>query len=325
MVQPDLYLLGIGDNLREAREKSGLKLADASAFLRIREDYLTALESEDFGRLPGKAYAIGFIRSYATYLGLDAEDLITGFKSVAEPDAAEPLPYNMAEERAPIAPFVKWGGAGLLILVVYLIWLFTGAPSQTVSETVSETASETASASSTSSEPSGIRQPENPSPSEPAQTLASNAPITAAPLADAAQSAADAARVEVKELLDDTLAEADTSPVADTLPVADSLPVSDAGADAETAPAADHLVQIRAKRRTWMRIENGEGKVLFSSIVSQGGTFTLEAGTTYFLATRDAGALEYIVDAQAGQSVGRRGQIVTKRQIDRNAIVKAQP
>ena len=70
----------IGDKLRAAREAANATLDDISALLKIRSDHLQALENDDFERLPGSVYAIGFIRTYATHLGLNAGELIERYK-----------------------------------------------------------------------------------------------------------------------------------------------------------------------------------------------------------------------------------------------------
>lgn len=67
---------GIGERLRSAREARGLSLDEIEAATRIRRRYLEALEAEAFDQLPGPAYAKGFLRTYASYLGLPAEDLV---------------------------------------------------------------------------------------------------------------------------------------------------------------------------------------------------------------------------------------------------------
>ncbi|MHB1125529.1 MAG: helix-turn-helix domain-containing protein [Bacillota bacterium] len=66
----------IGESLRKAREEKGLSLRQVEEATKIRTCYLDALENEDFQRLPGLFYAQGFIRSYARFLGLDAEQWI---------------------------------------------------------------------------------------------------------------------------------------------------------------------------------------------------------------------------------------------------------
>jgi cytoskeleton protein RodZ len=64
-------MFDIGASLREARTRRGLSLDDVTAGLRIRERYVTALEEERWELMPGEAYAKGFLRMYAEFLGLD--------------------------------------------------------------------------------------------------------------------------------------------------------------------------------------------------------------------------------------------------------------
>lgn len=67
---------GTGVLLARTRKELGLSVADVAYHLRIREGYITAIESGRFSELPGKAYALGFMRNYAQFLGLDAEELM---------------------------------------------------------------------------------------------------------------------------------------------------------------------------------------------------------------------------------------------------------
>jgi cytoskeleton protein RodZ len=71
--QPSLARLALGSSLAAARLGRGLDLRDAERDTRIRMRYLSALEHEEFDALPGDAYALAFLRTYARYLGLDAE------------------------------------------------------------------------------------------------------------------------------------------------------------------------------------------------------------------------------------------------------------
>lgn len=67
---------GIGRALQRAREGRGKTLEEASRETRIRTEYLQALERERFDRLLGDVYARGFLRSYSSYLGLDADRVL---------------------------------------------------------------------------------------------------------------------------------------------------------------------------------------------------------------------------------------------------------
>ena len=93
-------MFDIGASLREARELRGLSLDDAQQHLRIRGRYLTALEDEQWELLPGEAYAKGFLRTYAEYLGLDGTLYVDEFNErVAAQDEEPIVPESLAPSR----------------------------------------------------------------------------------------------------------------------------------------------------------------------------------------------------------------------------------
>jgi cytoskeletal protein RodZ len=66
----------VGTRLKERREKLGLTLEEAALRTRIRMFQLECLENNRFSELPGPVYVIGFIKVYASYLGLDSNPLL---------------------------------------------------------------------------------------------------------------------------------------------------------------------------------------------------------------------------------------------------------
>src|SRR5258707_11403733 len=56
-------------------------LATVSKALKIRKDHLEAIEEDRIDALPGRTYAVGFVRSYADYLGLDTAQCLERFKA----------------------------------------------------------------------------------------------------------------------------------------------------------------------------------------------------------------------------------------------------
>ena len=65
----------IGATLRDTRTRRKIDLAEVESETKIRVRYLRALEDEEWDVLPGGAYTRSFIRTYATFLGLDGERL----------------------------------------------------------------------------------------------------------------------------------------------------------------------------------------------------------------------------------------------------------
>ena len=284
----DDFELGVGAALRDARVARNLSLAEVSALLRIREAHLEAIELEDFEQLPGNVYAIGFIRTYAQYLELNESDLIMRFKAASVESGMADMVFEEEEETEQISGALKISLLVVGALVVYVLWLVAGTQNDGITvSTVVQT------------------------PAAPVEAPA--APTPPAVVADeaAAASAAAAETPATPRALDGAAPAAATiEGPADVQPNAQLI---------DTTPAPSK-VEIRATRRTWMRLENAQGRVLFSSVIDEGEGFELPDDMDYILATRDAGALTYFVNNQAVAPVGRRGQILTNRNLKRADI-----
>lgn len=301
----------IGIVLRRAREAQNASLEDISALLKIREDHLQALETNDFDRLPGHVYAIGFIRTYATHMGLNAGELISLFKEATMSLPIEDAAYNEAGGE-PVSLGLKVGLGVFAVFLVYLMWLIAGGAGTSEREaSVAPRDSVAASAEApVEVQVEAVPAPVATPPERPAVETNITQPV-------APQAAAPAVGEEAGEPVQ-AVGASEAVEVA-ALQAPQQLIVED------SQPVVPQIVEIRASRRTWMRIENTDGTVLFSSIIRDGESFTLEENTPYTLATRDAGALHFHVDEEKVGDVGRRGQILTARQIDRAGIIALNP
>ncbi|MGH2723253.1 MAG: helix-turn-helix domain-containing protein [Actinomycetota bacterium] len=101
---------GIGRALRRARLQQGKSLEDASRDTRVRTDYLDALEREDWGALAGDVYVRGFLRSYARYLGLSPDKVISVYERANRRSAPPPAPVERSPGVAPSEVVVLTGG-----------------------------------------------------------------------------------------------------------------------------------------------------------------------------------------------------------------------
>ena len=115
----------VGALLRTAREASGRNLQSVSQQLRIRAVYLRAIEEGDFGSLPGTTYAVGFVRSYADFLGLDGPDIVRRFREEVEELGRRTqlvFPVTPAEGKIPGGAIVLM--AILIAGIVYGTWFY---------------------------------------------------------------------------------------------------------------------------------------------------------------------------------------------------------
>ena len=94
----------VGEILRRTRLHYGQSIEEIEAALRIRACQIEAIESGDLKKLPGKVYALGFVRSYAEYLGLDGDKMVKLFKTQAignAPEAELHFPMPASEGQLP--------------------------------------------------------------------------------------------------------------------------------------------------------------------------------------------------------------------------------
>lgn len=73
--------LPVGEILRRARLQYEMEIPLVSSRLNIRPEHIAAIEAGDITRLPGRVYAIGFVRAYANFLQLDSDKVVYLFKS----------------------------------------------------------------------------------------------------------------------------------------------------------------------------------------------------------------------------------------------------
>lgn len=125
-----------GGQMHAARLALGQDISTVAGQLRIRRDQIEAIEGGDFDALPGRAYSIGFVRTYAEYLGLDEVEIVTAFK--AEFDAAKTsgpalvFPEAEEESRIPRGAFVVV--AVLALAALYGVWTLTVSADRVVEE-----------------------------------------------------------------------------------------------------------------------------------------------------------------------------------------------
>lgn len=75
----DSYDVSLGDEMRGERASLGKSLEDAERDLRIKAKVITAIENCDLSGFTNQSVIAGYVRSYAKYLGMDAEDCYTRF------------------------------------------------------------------------------------------------------------------------------------------------------------------------------------------------------------------------------------------------------
>ncbi|HTJ27899.1 MAG TPA: RodZ domain-containing protein [Candidatus Limnocylindria bacterium] len=121
----------LGEEFRSAREARGLTLSDVAEQIHIRSVYLNAIENEEWPSIGAPVYVRGFIRTYARFLGLDAETAVSRFNDtvpVERPGTHAPTPTVIERERSGPSVWAVVGGIVALLLVAFVgyeWWQFT--------------------------------------------------------------------------------------------------------------------------------------------------------------------------------------------------------
>lgn len=135
----------IGERLRTAREAKGVDLLRAERETKIRRHYLDALERGEYAALPASVYTKGFLRNYALYLGLDADDILAQWHSERGEAASGPVMVGPQPLEAPgrgfvFTPGLVVGAVLALAVVAFAVYLglqllrFSEPPTITVTD-----------------------------------------------------------------------------------------------------------------------------------------------------------------------------------------------
>ena len=122
----------LGSKLRTVREAKGLTYDYISRETNISSRYLEALENEDFTPFPGEPYAMGFLKNYGEYLGLDTEELQSLYRSIKLRE--QPVPVEQLLRNPSPLPKIFGGVAAALAVLALaggVIFFINRSPGET--------------------------------------------------------------------------------------------------------------------------------------------------------------------------------------------------
>jgi cytoskeleton protein RodZ len=289
--EADTPLDTVGQDLRAARLRRGDDLASVSRALKIRKDHLEALEEDRFEQLPGRAYAIGFMRSYADYLGIDPVQSVERFKleiagrgSDALPAAA--LPAVEEERQLPHGWIII--AAVVVLLVGYGVYRLAVSADSLVNQPIAAVPTQLAPA------PAKIAKKAPPPPAQ-AATPPGQVATTTPPPADT------------------------TNPLSlmpGQQPAAAPLPAGQVyGAANKSA-----RVILRIKQATRILVEGPDGKVFINRTLQPGDTYNVPLVEGVTLTAQNGNAVELDLDGQAMGTASNSSDAVEALPLDPQGV-----
>jgi len=311
-----------GADLRAARERLGWALSDVARMLRIRPSYLEALEDGCLTRLPGNVYALGFLRTYATALGLEPDEVGRRFRAEAgaiHKHSKLVFPAPVADRGLPAGALILLG----LILVggAYIGWYRLSGEGKLPAETVIPVPARLANlADQALPGPDGrvtiveppvpapapaARQPEDDNQFEPRQAAAENplllpdpAPPPPPPIEEMHASIPGA-----------------TATTAIAMPVTPPMRRAEEPSQRSTDPSSAtgdpdaSRVMLRFTGDTWVQVRERGGQTLLSKVMKAGETFAVPSRDNLVLTTGNAGRVDILVDGALMPPLGGAGAV----------------
>ena len=282
-VPPPAGAARVGAELRTARQRLGWALPDVAAGLRIRLVYLEAIEDGHLSELPGNAYAMGFVRTYANSLGLDPDEVARRFRAEAQEITQKTrlsFPAPVPQRGIPAGAVILLGF--IILAGAYVGWYRYSGHDETA---MTQTASAIPDKFADKVPPSPNQSPQVTSLLAAGQPLSPPLTVTPAPAAAPASAMPEPIRVPVN--------------VAPPAPV----PV--------VPPPASSGVVLRAKAGQFVKVQDPNGSVLLDHPLKTGETWAVPLKPGLTLTTPNAGGLEVLVN---GTPIPAFGPVGTLRQ-----------
>ncbi|MCA9475436.1 MAG: helix-turn-helix domain-containing protein [Nitrospira sp.] len=296
---------GFGKFLQEARERKRLSLEDVASQTRIQPKYLEALESENFGCLPGKVFAKGFVRSYAKTIGADEEEALQRFldasRNFYEQNHLEQQHQQTAVQAEHRGKFNRNLVLGLFVILGVGIFYFLPSQQETQDTT-----------------------PEVDVPSSPNQLEPSLAPVTGEQITNSSSSKGDSPLPE-----DSSLPESSTAPdpantteappqpsevspnqlPQSTPPLESSPEPKPSEPTSPTTQIGNYLLEIEATQLTWVVVRSDD-QLPNEALLQPGQRITWKASKQFLLTLGNAAGVVVRLNGEPQGPFGKPGQVV---------------
>jgi cytoskeletal protein RodZ len=338
----------VGDLLRRTREGYGQDIDAVAMQLRIRNNYLRAIETGRFRDLPGSTYAVGFVRTYAEYLGLDAQEVLRRFREEAAEVSGQTqliFPAAATEGKFP-------GGAILLLSVLlagiaYGAWYYLsdqranvldlipavpeqimglvsgnpapagGAADPSISGTVEPEVAE-AQAAEPQAQAQAVAEASEPEAPDDDVAVAEPPAVVDEASSEAVPSSEPEPQLEVEPQAAASVPppapasgadEAEIETMVAAIPAAPAAPVAEPDPQVFGSANTEFRIVLRARLESWVQVTDAADRILLTRVLRVGDSYRVPDRPGLTLATGNAGGLDIIVDGRAMPSLGPVGVV----------------
>ncbi len=275
--------LPVGEILRRARVHYEHSIPDIERVLRIPAAQLEAIEGGHYDLLPGRVYAIGFVRSYSQYLGLDSEHIVALFKDQSANSAVVPdLHFPVSAEQSSLPS--KWIVLGTIAALILLpiLWSQLKSTEETgsakiplITEEITQSVSDNM-VGNTAEIPADVNKPQT---------------------------------QQATEINETELSADPTDPQA-----------AEAFAPIQT-PESQRII-LTIIENSWVEIRDSSGKRLVSRVLKAGDQYFVPNHPGLKMSIGNAGGVELSLDGNTLPPLGKPGSVVRNISLDIAALKK---
>lgn len=300
---------GCGNVLKAARESQGLSIHEVSSQLRLGIKQIQAIEQDDFDKLPQPSIVRGFIRNYARLLNIDVAPILEAYQRIVPNNA--PLPLSIRSNARPSVidkPVPAFRPQRILTFFIFLI--LAAILAYFYINHIKPQALKNASLALDVDNISETTGQEITIPAPPAESLPPSVADTASQ-----ETSTEVPLPAVTETSTTTVSDTETAPTpapvqeaasvtpanSDSTIVSTPTPATNNAAEIMTLKAADpqktNLV-FRVTEDSWVRIEDMQGKKIFSEVLTAGSEHTVVAEKPVNVIVGHAGVTQLTIDNQ---------------------------
>ena len=285
----------LGSSLTSARKEQNFHLEYISNETNISIKHLKFIEAGRFEELPGEAYIVGFLRSYANILGSDPDLTIKNYRNCKAKKDQKPLAKINSLTESSFSRNIFILISVLFFFLAYGIWInfFYDSTKENFSDKMIDNSTEVIVTNYGNESSSSI--------SEQAVDNQDNSNIA---IVDAEEESHK--DLERSENLDQ-LTEDDNSFFSETI---NQIPQSDLASIEEKT--SNTYFSLKAIEDVWVELISKE-EVIFSSLIESGRSYEFAILPDLRLTASDAASLEIYVDGVSQGDLGKKGEILEKK------------
>jgi cytoskeletal protein RodZ len=274
-----------GEYLRREREMRGVSLEEISAATKISIRFLQAIENEEVSKLPGGIFTRSFVRTYARYLGLDEERVLTDCQLASQQEPQVDVRRITANRARPNGAAVRNRIVGLLMAGVLLAggYALFHHSRQIMEQQRSAPMGIPPSTAPGTNPPTSAALPE----SNPSGTATSTLPGTGAATAPGTPQGGPPSPGAKANLAN---------------------PSASSEAARAAAPPTGLVLQVAATERAWVAVD-ADGKTVLQKVLNPNEVENLKGHDSFDVTVGNAQGIVLTLNGETLRPLGRRGEV----------------